>query len=521
MYGGVTSPGNTKLASPHPPPTKKYTKITKNTKATEYDFKTMSTSTAVQLGFSEPYPPDTTNTNTNVFTNPNWNEWDGGKAGGKPIWLNPRDLPTDVLTCNQQHCCGVQMHFVCQLYCPLDDDDNDEAFHRALYVFACPKVKCRGVQILRCQLSKENDFYYSDHDNDYDGITTTTNVQPSINNKDDATNNWGVNMCSVCNQRAVGGICPTQNRYFCGRAHQKEHHKIVQKQTQKQLNDQDNIRNFSCMYDETEIVVEEEPQSAAAAKSDEEDVAKRLAKTTLFPTGVSDDVTTSTQDEDEDLEQEDLNRMTGSKGILHMNDDDPMLTQFWKRVNRADGSVKDQILRYNRWPFLKSNFKFSNDSDVDDKGGVLWTSAKDVPTANDIPACPHCGSERQFEFQILPQLLHHLGVERKAKRSNITQQAKEALLAAEQIQNNNSDSTGSTTMTDDNNLTSSNIEDISKKKHEEMVQRVRNSVFQQEGNMLDWGVISVYTCTKSCAAKGGDGSAYVQEFGWRQPPLSS
>ena len=34
-----------------------------------------------------------------------------------------------------------------------------------------------------------------------------------------------------------------------------------------------------------------------------------------------------------------------------------------------------------------------------------------TPTAHDIPRCENCNGERQFEFQIMPQLLHYLRVD--------------------------------------------------------------------------------------------------------------
>jgi hypothetical protein len=30
----------------------------------------------------------------------------------------------------------------------------------------------------------------------------------------------------------------------------------------------------------------------------------------------------------------------------------------------------------------------------------LWPSSSHVPTAADIPPCPHCGAQRRFEFQV-------------------------------------------------------------------------------------------------------------------------
>ena len=35
---------------------------------------------------------------------------------------------------------------------------------------------------------------------------------------------------------------------------------------------------------------------------------------------------------------------------------------------------------------------------------------------------------------------------------------------------------------------------------------------------LDWGVVAVYTCTRSCELNGAEeGDPYAEEFVWRQP----
>lgn len=52
------------------------------------------------------------------------------------VWLNPRDLPAPQdMRCGE---CSLPLSFLVQLYCPLDHEDD--AFHRCLYVFCCPKV---------------------------------------------------------------------------------------------------------------------------------------------------------------------------------------------------------------------------------------------------------------------------------------------------------------------------------------------------------------------------------------------
>jgi pre-rRNA-processing protein TSR4 len=41
----------------------------------------------------------------------------------------------------------------------------------------------------------------------------------------------------------------------------------------------------------------------------------------------------------------------------------------------------------------------------------LWPRLDGQPKNSDIPVCSLCGSERIFEFQILPQLLYYFGVQ--------------------------------------------------------------------------------------------------------------
>lgn len=61
-----------------------------------------------------------------LFEQPDWHDWDGGIAGGSPVWLVEASIPKCAT-------CGRPLVFVAQIYAPL----SDNAFHRALYVFAC------------------------------------------------------------------------------------------------------------------------------------------------------------------------------------------------------------------------------------------------------------------------------------------------------------------------------------------------------------------------------------------------
>lgn len=67
--------------------------------------------TSIQLGFLEPIPTDIPDL---LFQDPDWRNWDGGKVGGKPIWLDPVDLPNpSQLLCPH---CGDPLTFLMEVY---------------------------------------------------------------------------------------------------------------------------------------------------------------------------------------------------------------------------------------------------------------------------------------------------------------------------------------------------------------------------------------------------------------------
>ncbi|KAK3745516.1 hypothetical protein QZH41_009913 [Actinostola sp. cb2023] len=76
--------------------------------------------------------------------------------------------------------------------------------------------------------------------------------------------------------------------------------------------------------------------------------------------------------------------MAGKEDVIA----DKQFRIFKKRIAREP----EQILRYNLG------------------GQPLWVSGDHQPSVSDIPKCL-CGADRQFEFQIMPQLLNHLGVD--------------------------------------------------------------------------------------------------------------
>lgn len=254
------------------------------------------------------------------------------------------------------------------------------------------------------------------------------------------------------------GACPVQKMSFCSREHQKEYRKYCSGKKSAFL---------PSVYKNSELVVDEEPPFQLLKEENRDAL-----------------IESQENDPDEDLEQEDIDEMMGKKnGTKHDN----TTTSFQERIKRA----QDQCLRY------YSNWK----------GEELWMRSEPIP--NEIPKCPYCGSERKCEFQIMPQMLFHL-LEDHRKRDervlNISAEDKQALSVASEIIQHTSPE---------------NVPPLLKERHDQTVEKIQTQLLSSEHD-IDWGVIMVYTCTKSC----GDGQAitddvlgaYREEYAWMQPP---
>ncbi|EKU21803.1 programmed cell death protein 2 [Nannochloropsis gaditana CCMP526] len=344
----------------------------------------------MQLGFVERLPEEMQN--RLLFQDPDWRDWDGGKVGGKPIWLNPRDLPPQkLLLCPS---CQDPLSFVLQIYCPLDEPE--EAFHRALYVFVCQKFRCQGPgKVEREKLATEGGGQERGANLTSGGVPASSVNPPQANAPD-------------LGRPADSGV-------------------------------KNALRST---FPEYEIVIEEERvQNDAVRDAREQDADAALLEKYKH-------VIVSETDDDASLDQQHLNQATGAKLALT----DALSLRFLAVIGRYPA----QILRYARW----------------DDAAALWVSRDERPASStDIPSCPLCGARRAFEFQVMPQLLHHLRVDAQVQAPGHLQ-------------------LGS----------------------------------------LDWGTLAVYTCVKSCRTgekvtgieegTGGEEGRYVEEFVWRQKPMA-
>ncbi|CAM9789059.1 unnamed protein product [Discosporangium mesarthrocarpum] len=404
-----------------------------------------------------------------LFRTSDWHSWDGGKAGGWPVWLNPRDIPSpESLRCGE---CNHPLSFLIQLYCPLDHEDS--AFHRCLYVFCCPKGSCSShssARVLRCQLPRNNLFYAWEPDDEEEEL------HPGHGNPED----WGVSLCWVCGMAAKSSCGRCGKARYCSREHQTAHwkrggHKEVCATEAKRAETptegeggaagegREGVPAFGPQGKPTGLVfrefeVEVKPEEwggmgggeAVKDRAEERRIAEQLGMASL---SLGDEG----EEEDSNLSQAELDKIAGVHGTK-----DKATLKFMARTHG-----RGQVVRYDPG-----------------RSSPLWSSSKGVPThPGEVPACPQCGLHRKFEFQqVMPHLLHHLGVETGGK-------AWDPMLALKQ------------------------------------------GTALPPQHAMDWGTLAIYTCPKSCNPKesmvscggkknvvGGTLPGYVEEFVWRQPP---
>ncbi|XP_071803557.1 programmed cell death protein 2-like [Asterias amurensis] len=276
------------------------------------------------------------------------------KVGGKPAWLSIKDIPnSDRLKCPK---CGKVCIFLIQVYCPVVT--LERCFHRTLFIFVCKAPSCHSQDtaafvVLRSQLPRANEFY------DYE--------PPDEDNPVDEAEGLVVGLCAVCGCHAGNKCSKCQVRY-CSREHQKVDWKAGHKASCGVKGSTGNGDN-NILFPEFELVTEPEDYD----QLDEEENGTTEHQETKETTEV-----------DDELDVEELEKMAMAE-----SQDDRQFAKFKKRIQHEP----DQVIRYERG------------------GQPLLISREKRPQKSQIPPCGNCGSVRQFEFQVTPQLLIHLGVD--------------------------------------------------------------------------------------------------------------
>ncbi|DBA70262.1 TPA: hypothetical protein ACH3X2_012163 [Trebouxia sp. C0005] len=275
-----------------------------------------------------------------------------GSALGCPspaAWLDPVHLPApEHLICNKT---GKPLNFLLQVYAP-PPQESPEAFHRVIFLF----ISQQGSQLalpgaakaFRCQLPRSNPYYSPEPP------TPKQRLPPAL---------------QAGQVAQVASIDPWQ---------------VVQHEAA--LAAGETAATLSAdpptgvqLYKELEMLVEPESQGSTAG-SDQESHVQQLVRDYEGMRGAEGELT------EQDMPSELLAEVEANQ-----TEDDRQFAHFAAVVAEAPG----QCLRYC----------------FDEGAAPLWPSCKHLPTPEDIPPCPHCGTPRRFEFQVLPQLLHHMDLD--------------------------------------------------------------------------------------------------------------
>ena len=289
------------------------------------------------------------------------------KMGGKPAWLDLENLPKKSETVCPK--CEDPLAFLCQIYCPIED--QSDCFHRVLFTFVCKSPKCQTFKVFRCQLPRKNPFYPH---------------EPPVENptwKPELTAEKYGRVCRACGVAVdgVGGKCGSCKKVdYCHRSHQvadwKHRHKVECKDPAFDPgvapDDPEKLR-LGLLFPEYEIVMAGDDESDVSDDSDDEEEEGGDGDLEAF----------------KQLEREGkTGQLSGQDLAQYVNEsakEDKLLKLFKKTVK----SAPDQVIRYDRVA-----------------AKPLWVSSSGQPS--EIPPCPYCGAQRRFEFQIMPQMLNYL-----------------------------------------------------------------------------------------------------------------
>lgn len=137
------------------------------------------------------------------------------KVGGKPAWLNLKDLPTpSEIECDY---CKDPCFFLLQIYAPNDDPN---CFHRTIFIFVCKNPDCsrtneRGnFKVFRSQLERKNDFYSFN--------------PPNENDRTEVSNTFA-SLCALCGCLGTKNCSRCRKTSYCSKKHQTIHWKSTHK----------------------------------------------------------------------------------------------------------------------------------------------------------------------------------------------------------------------------------------------------------------------------------------------------
>ncbi|GAA51361.1 pre-rRNA-processing protein TSR4 [Clonorchis sinensis] len=294
------------------------------------------------------------------------------KIGGRPSWLALQHLPSP----SQLACpiCASPMPFLLQVYSTIDE--RTDCFHRSLFLFMCRNGPCHkqtGISVpfavFRSQLGRQNPYYsFQPPETEYPSLDT---VQALIKAGSFPCAERYNYICPICGCKA-DKLCSRCKRIkYCSKHHQmmhwKSYHKIDCSSEAPEAKREPRFDANDFLLPEFRVCSEPADESAAVEQDSEDSESDVL----------------SDQGDEEFKELESVaKRETKAEARF-------------RKFKDLMSSEPDQVIRLERG------------------GTPFWLSE----TPPDIPNCEACGAKRVFEFQVTPQILNYLKLDRLGEAS--------------------------------------------------------------------------------------------------------
>ncbi|GFE55636.1 programmed cell death [Babesia ovis] len=288
------------------------------------------------------------------------------KIGGFPAWLEPENLPSeDDIACPG---CSTVMTFVLQLYAPDDDEPSGDAFHRALFLFACQPCGTKWTAF-RSQLPRKNRHY---------GFHPAT--PGSIFPQPDVV--VAKSCCPACGMPSKNESTTTEDIPMHCKV-QDLSEEICWRALHPRCKIATTHQTLETTFPESLLdICEGEIQVPEDYLAHERELYQKYEERKAAGTVKDDDMDESEEKAIESIQRERL--------VV-----DRSFERFCKRTTPND------VLYYCR------------------DGDPIWTSDRTsrlqcaqqgdpAGATSDVPLCERCGGPRAFEFQVLPQMLSHL-----------------------------------------------------------------------------------------------------------------
>ncbi|EAN34328.1 C-terminal putative domain protein [Theileria parva strain Muguga] len=300
------------------------------------------------------------------------------KFGGLPAWLDPVHLPKESeLKCEK---CQSIMTFFLQIYAPDDLCEENDSFHRTVYLFVCQPCGNQW-KAFRSQLARKNDFY---------------DFHPSEDNIMFPDSEMGKRCCLAC---GLPSDNPSKEPIHLNNSKIQ----LVDTQDVRELHERCKIavkhQTLCCTFDEWILnICEGEIPLSDNYLSHEKELYNRYLKEKKLNGEMMDE---SEEQAFESIQEE------------NMYNDESFL-KFSKKT------TPNEVLYYSRegeplWISDKTPRPVIIKSNHSSEGSIDGMPNNQTPIESDLNVvnlCENCGSDRSFEFQVLPQLLHYIKSDR-------------------------------------------------------------------------------------------------------------